>query len=140
MKSHEAFPSNYLKAADLNGKRPIVTITHVTSEDLGGDTKRAVHFKGTDKILILNRTNWNTIAEVTGQDDDENWTGHQVVLYATKVDFQGKRTDAIRVEAPPRTKPATKPATEATADEVFGTKKPVSSTGLGDNDEDAVPF
>ncbi len=140
MKSNEAFPSTYLKAPDLNGQRPVVTITHVTTEDLGGDTKRAVHFKGTDKVLICNRTNWNTIAEIAGKDDDDEWAGTKIQLYSTKVDFQGKRVDALRVCEPPSTsksaaaakgKPA-KPPVVALGEDFQG-----DDSDLGD---DAIPF
>lgn len=105
MKANEAFPSNFLKAADLGKARPVVTISGIRSDKIGDDERRILSFKGKDKELVLNRTNWNMIAEVTGQDDDDNWIGHQVMLYATRVDYQGKRVDAIRVDYPPRHAP-----------------------------------
>jgi hypothetical protein len=97
VKLSDAFPSNFLKAADLQGRRVIATISHVTFEDIG---KPVVYFKGKEKGLVLNKTNGNMIAEVTGDDDTDNWSGVSIVLYPTRVDFQGKRVDAIRVDKP----------------------------------------
>jgi hypothetical protein len=100
MKLSEAFPSNFLKAADLQGRRVTVTISHVKFEDIGDDHKPVVYFRGKDKGLVLNKTNGNMIAEVAGNDDTDNWGGVAIVLYPTRVDFQGKRVDAIRCDRP----------------------------------------
>jgi len=52
MKISEAFPSKYLKAADLNGTPVRVKIKYVALEDVGGqgnpeDTKPVISFTGT---------------------------------------------------------------------------------------------
>ena len=101
MKAHDVFPSTWLAASDLGTARPTVTIDRVdwaTFQD--GTKKRAIYFVGKDKALTVNATNWNMIAEVTGCDDDEDWPGHRIRLYATRVDFKGKMVDAIRVDKP----------------------------------------
>lgn len=95
-----AFPSNYLKAADLQGRRVPVTIANVTMEDIGGDYKPVVKFQGKDKGMVLNKTNANMIAEISGSEETDEWSGVQIMLYPTKTDFQGKRVDAIRVDYP----------------------------------------
>ena len=91
MKVNAAFPSNYLRAADLDGKTPNVTISHVKSENIGDDLKLVVYFEGKDKGLVLNKTNATTIVELTGQDDTDNWKGYRVKLFTAKVEYQGKR-------------------------------------------------
>jgi hypothetical protein len=105
VKTSEAFPSNYLKAADLNGKAVKVTIESVSLENLGNerqpDYKPVMHFVGKEKALVLNRTNSNRIEEATGSDEMNDWTGWSITLYGCKVDFQGKRVDAIRVDDRP---------------------------------------
>jgi hypothetical protein len=101
MKAHDVFPSAWLSASDLGTARPTVMIERVDwATFTDGTKKRAVYFAGKEKALTVNVTNFNAIAEITGEDDDENWPGHRIRLYATKVDFQGKRVDAIRVEEP----------------------------------------
>ena len=97
---NDAFPSKYLKAADLKGKSVALTVTKVASENIGDDLKLVVFFKGTDKGLVLNKTNANSIAAVTGSGDTDDWTGKKITLFPTKVEFQGKRVPAIRVEEP----------------------------------------
>lgn len=138
MKLSDAFPSTFLKASDLNGQRPVVTISHVKFEDIGGDHKPVVYFRGKDKGLVLNKTNGSMIAEIAGDDDTDNWGGTRFVLYPTRVDFQGKRVDAIRVDyapsagqpqaAPPPPPPAPTPPTQ-----------PAREPGFDDGD-DGIPF
>lgn len=102
MKLNDAFPSTWLKAADLTGVRARVTISHWKMEDVGDGHKPIVYFRGRDKGLVLNKTNGNMIAEIAGNDDLDEWAGTTIVLYSAKVDFQGKRVDAIRVDYPPK--------------------------------------
>ena len=97
-----AFPSQYLKAADLQGRRVTVTIADVKMEDIGGDHKPVLRFQGKDKGMVLNKTNASLIAEIARSDETDEWSGVKIVLYPTKTDFQGKRVDAIRVDDPAR--------------------------------------
>ena len=101
MRTSEAFPSNYLKASDLNGRAVRVTIESVSMEKIGDDRKMVLHFVGKDKGLVLNKTNANRIVEAVGSDETDDWEGTRITLYACKVDFQGKRVDAIRVDDRP---------------------------------------
>jgi hypothetical protein len=82
--------------------------------------KPVLHFRGTDKMLVLNKTNATSIAKFCGDNTDE-WQGNEVVLYPTKVDFQGTRVDAIRVKEPPRTGTAS----ASTNDEPFSDPIPL---------------
>ena len=100
MKRDDFFPSHYLKASDLQGKRVPLTVREVTREESGGETYPVVHFEKTEKILRLNKTNWSTLEELAGSEDSDAWGGTAIVLYPTKTDFQGKRVDAIRIDAP----------------------------------------
>lgn len=102
MNINEAFPSSYLKATDLNGKEPNVTISHVTMEKLGDDTKMVLYFNGSDKGMVLNKTNAMNIAGWFGPETD-GWTGQRIKLVCAWVDFQGKSVQALRVRpADPR--------------------------------------
>ena len=100
MNIDSAFPSTYLKASDLGGKTPRVVMSHIKMEDLGGDHKPVLYFKGHEKGLVLNRTNSNNIAATYGTETD-NWPGKEIWLYQTMVDFQGRSVDAIRVRTTP---------------------------------------
>ena len=98
MRISAAFPSQYLKAADLQGQTIRIKISHVAMEDIGGDQKPILYFADTEKGMVLNKTNANSIAGVHG-DDTDNWHGHTIDLYEAQVDFQGKSMPAIRVKA-----------------------------------------
>ncbi|MGP1257068.1 MAG: hypothetical protein ACTS10_21810 [Kiloniellales bacterium] len=99
MRISSAFPSNYLKASDLQGHEPTVTIARVAMETVGDDHKPILYFQGKEKGVVLNKTNANNIAMLYG-DETESWTGKPITLYSTWVDFQGKSVEAIRVRPP----------------------------------------
>ncbi len=101
MKIGTAFPSNFLKAEDLRGRAVKVVIDSVTEEKIGEDRKPVLHFAGKDKGLVLNKTNAARITEALGSDETNDWEGATITLYATKVEYQGKRVDAIRVDDRP---------------------------------------
>ena|SRR5439155_8307044 len=92
------FPSKYLKAADLQGKSTILTIALIAMETIGSDRRAVTYFQEIEKGLVLNKTNANTIKEIAGSAETGDWIGTKVVLYPTRVDFQGKRVDSIRVD------------------------------------------
>lgn len=101
----DAFPSNYLKASDLKGTQPVVTIDRVEFEPIGRqrEMKPVLYFVGKEKGVVLNKTNANKIAELCGARDTDEWTGFQIKLFATHVEFQGEQMEGIRVKAaPPR--------------------------------------
>ena len=99
-----AFPSRYLKAADLGTSRPVLTISEVLMEDIGKgaskDRKPVVYFQGKDKGMVLNKTNAAMIKKITGTPDTDEWTGRQICLAAVEVEFQGDVVMAIRVREP----------------------------------------
>ncbi len=100
MKINSAFPSDYIKSSDLGAKRVGAIIDKVTVEKVGEDQKPVVWFVGKEKGLVLNKTNANMIAEIAGTDETDDWTDIKIVMYVAKVDYQGRRVDAIRVDYP----------------------------------------
>lgn len=94
-----AFPSDYLKASDLEGDRTLV-IKDVSIETLGSgknkENKPIIHFKDEEKSLACNKTNAATIKGLYGPDTDD-WKGKPITLFPTEVEFQGDMVDAIRV-------------------------------------------
>ena len=108
MRIDSAFPGQYLKAADLQGKKVTVTMSHVDMEEIGSDHKPVLYFIGKDKGLVLNKTNSNTIAAMHGY-ETEDWQGKSITLVEAMVDFQGRTVAAIRVysQRPNASAPAT---------------------------------
>jgi hypothetical protein len=121
MNINTAFPSKYLKAADLGEATPVVTISHVDMELMPGDAKEmrpVAFFEGKQKGVVLNRTNSNAIAQIAGSPETDDWAGVQVQLYVAIVSFKGEEVEAIRVRAPRvAAKPKPKPAPVAEPDE-----------------------
>jgi hypothetical protein len=116
MKMSEAFPSKFLRAADLpEGASIPVVIDKVTLEEVGEDreTKPVAYFKGKQKGLVLNKTNAGVIADAYG-DESDGWTNKPINLVVSKVLFQGKFTPCVRVELPKKLRTqAPAPVTEA---------------------------
>jgi hypothetical protein len=109
VKISAAFPSNYLKAADLNDRNVKVVMDRVEMEDIGGDHKPILYFQGKEKGLVLNKTNSNNISAAYG-DDTDGWSAQELVLYPAMTDFQGKTVPCIRVRAPTaKDRPVLKP-------------------------------
>ena len=96
----EAFPSNWLKAADLNNRTVKVTIDKVIFEEIGQnkDKKPVIYFDKVKKGLVLNVTNARAIESVHGK-QFEGWTGKEIELFSMMVPFQGQNVPAIRVRA-----------------------------------------
>lgn len=101
---NDAFPSNYIKAADLKGRQITVKMDRAEYETIGNDRKLILYFVGKDKGMVLNKTNANNIASAYGEDTDD-WRDQEITLFEAMVDYQGKTVPAIRVRVPPR-KPA----------------------------------
>jgi hypothetical protein len=103
-KLDDVFPSKFLKGGDLS--KPItLTIERTPLEPLKSSDgkeqiKTVLYFVGAKKGLVLNKTNWCAIADITGDDDSDNWPGHKIELYPTKTQMGPKMVDAIRVRAP----------------------------------------
>ena len=113
MQLSEAYPSNYLKASDLQGRDVVATIESVTLEEIGQgadkEKKLIIGFKGKEKKLVCNKTNAGTIGQLYG-DETDDWIGKQVILTARDVEYQGKTTLAIRVSLKKPAQASGKPA------------------------------
>ncbi len=96
----DAFPSNYLKAADLNNRTIKLKIDKVIFEEIGQnkDKKPVMYFADVKKGLVLNKTNATTIGAAHG-DQMEGWAGKEIELFSTMVPYQGQNVAAIRVRA-----------------------------------------
>jgi hypothetical protein len=105
MKISTAFPSNYLKASDLNGQNVTVIMSRVAMEQIGKDREErpVIYFRNHEKGMVLNKTNTKKISEIFGDETDE-WSGGEIILYPAMVEFQGDTVEALRVRhAPKRT-------------------------------------
>jgi hypothetical protein len=106
MKMSEAFPSKFLKAADLQGRALTVTIERVEMDDPSGKEgkgdepmKPIVYFQGKQKGLVLNKTNAGTIAHHYS-DESDAWVGKALELYPDTTMYQGQMVPCLRVRVP----------------------------------------
>jgi len=85
MKKHDLFPSKYIKAEDLAEEVQVIIADLETEEMTGRDgkpeKKGVLYFKGLDKGLILNKTNWDRIEAQHG-DESDGWVGKKITLFA----------------------------------------------------------
>jgi uncharacterized OB-fold protein len=99
--------SKFLKKEDV-GNGVLVTIRGITKENTSmegaePEHKAVVHFDEMDKPMVLNPTNGQIIAQITGIDKDieRAWIGKKIVLYTDpNVQYKGKIVGGIRVRAP----------------------------------------
>ena len=133
---NEMFPSRILKAEDLKGKPWVLHIVSAPNEVLKfngqEDTKTVLYFKGTKKVLPLNKTNWESVEMILGPDSDD-WPGGKIEVYPTVTDLRGKQTDCVRVRRP-STNGGIDVAKSATPAKVKA--KPAADDGM----DDPIPF
>lgn len=126
MNINDAFPSDYLKAADLKGRDVNLTVSGVAIEKLGDDTRPVVSFTGTKKKMTLNKTNANRIAAMHGLDTDD-WIGKGITVFPTECEFRGDMVGCIRVRSQ---------APSVNGQSVIAEPEPLHEPV----DEDSIPF
>jgi len=99
--------SGFLKKEDV-GTGALLTIASIKKENVAKDGapeefKVVAYFAESEKGMVLNSTNAQMIAKLTGVENqiDTGWVGFQIVLYDDpNVSYAGKITGGIRIRAP----------------------------------------
>lgn len=86
----------------LPGEEIIATIKSISNEEVtGADGKKeicsVVHFSEKIKPMILNATNFKTIAKLFKTPYIEQWIGRKIQIYTEKVKAFGDIWDALRI-------------------------------------------
>jgi hypothetical protein len=105
MKASEFETSNYLNAksaGQYNGET--LTIYEVKSEIVRENKKLVIGFESVEKLLIVNKTNRNALADAFG-DETNDWLGRKVICHLTRVMYDGNLTPSIVLEPVTRLKP-----------------------------------
>ena len=144
-KISEMRESKFLRQEDV-GRGVLATITccvqkNVAMEGADPEHKWCLMFAELDKPLVLNATNIQLAAIITGSDDTDEWIGYKVVLYTDpNVTYGGKLVGGIRIRKP---KMSTPPPAAATKPSVKSSRPvPMEPSGPSDEmlSEDEIPF
>ena len=113
---------HYLKKEDLpdpvNAELLWVKEEKVTAHGKDATTRLVAYFEGLSKGLVLNMSNCETLLEMTGIDDPNEWKDVALQLYVDPdVTYGGKKIGGIRIRKPalisvPRPKLRLKPVQE----------------------------
>ncbi|MFA5381939.1 MAG: hypothetical protein WC356_02150 [Candidatus Micrarchaeia archaeon] len=130
-----------------NDVEPAILVTiesceevNVAKEGAEPEYRWAMHFKDMDKPLILNSTNGQIIAAITGSNEDSGWIGKKIVLYnEPTISFGGKITGGIRVRAPRNVVPAKPTPPQARGLNPNGTKLPANFNPNTDAPDEMPP-
>jgi len=105
MNINDAFPSKYLKSSDIDAlpaKEAKMTISNVAIEDVGTqdspEHKPVIHFHGTEKGMVLNKTNAMAL-EVDFGPETNSWIGQKVAIFTQPVMFSGRQVRGLRLRA-----------------------------------------
>ena len=100
VKRSEAFPSRWMSAADLNGKPDVATIKVVAQETVQGSQKLVVYVTSKYKPLILNKTNFDSIAAIADSGETDDWPKTKIEYYPSTVPYNGEIRDCVRIRRP----------------------------------------
>ena len=96
--------SRFITKNDISGPTT-VTIKKVIEETVGTPPEKrpVTHFDEMDKGLITNATNLESIAEIAGSRDTDDWQRTKVELYVDESvrNLQGVTVGGLRVRAAP---------------------------------------
>ena len=116
-KNYKSFNSSYIGGWTFEDGDKTFTIRDVVPQMVRNEKnqteeeKLCVLFKETDKPMVLNSTNNDTITKVIGSGLFDDWIGQRIVIGTEKIRAFGDRFDAVRVR--PVKPQEVKPASEA---------------------------
>lgn len=103
LKVSETYPSQYLTAADLHGKRLRVSIASVEEVEVPDFNDKSitrrrilVGFKGANKKMLVGARNANILADAISDDCDQ-WVGQTIELFAQRESVAGVLKDVLKV-------------------------------------------
>lgn len=104
--TNQMLESKYLKQSDLSSG-PVrwtcagVERANIAREGAAADYKWLLHFRESQKPLVLNNVNIQLAEQAFGSGDTDDWQGQAIVLYVDpNVMYQGKLVGGIRLRAP----------------------------------------
>jgi hypothetical protein len=96
MNVHEMYRYNYMKSDDLNGQALCLSITECLAEKVGGDERLVLAFFEVPSLMILDKINVNTLADLYGPETSE-WIGKTIRLAPSTTLFLGQVVKYVRI-------------------------------------------
>ena len=124
--NYNEYFKNFLGGWSFEKGDETLTISDVTTEEMydsqNGGKKEApcLHFKEKELPMVLNKTNADTVARVTGSEIPNEWIGKQIVVGQSKIRAFGKESLAIRVRDEKPKGKTTKKATKSQLETIQG--------------------
>jgi hypothetical protein len=96
MNVHKMYRYNYMKSDDLNGQALCLSITECLAEKAGGDERLVLAFFEVPSLMILDKINVNTLADLYGPETSE-WRGKVIKVTPSTTLFLGEIVKYIRI-------------------------------------------
>ena len=96
MNVHKMYRYNYMKSDDLNGQALCLSITECLAEKVVGDERLVLAFFEVPSLMILDKINVNTLADLYGPETSE-WIGKTIRLAPSTTSFLGETVKYIRI-------------------------------------------
>ena len=96
MNVHKMYRYNYMKSDDLNGQALCLSITECLAEKVGGDERLVLAFFEVPSLMILDKINVNTLADLYGPETSE-WRGKVIKVTPSTTLFLGEVVKYIRI-------------------------------------------
>ena len=96
MNVHKMYRYNYMKSDDLNGQALYFSITECLAEKAEGDERLVLAFFEVPSLMILDKINVNTLADLYGPETSE-WRGKVIKLAPSTTLFLGEIVKYIRI-------------------------------------------
>ena len=96
MNVHKMYSYNYMKSDDLNGQALCLSITECLAEKAEGDERLVLAFFEVPSLMILDKINVNTLADLYGPETSE-WIGKTIRLAPSTTSFLGETVKYIRI-------------------------------------------
>lgn len=114
MDFRDLYAGKYLNTSDVKEKPFRGTIVRAKAEEMkDGKVKAVIYFEGRDRGLVLNGTRHDTLIQITGSANSEDWIGTKIDVRDGMTNYGGKPTGCIVIS-----KPAVKKTAEQKAAEV----------------------
>lgn len=99
MDVEDKFSGDYVTSEALKDNAELckpLEVVDVILEEVGKEERVVIAFKGVEKTLVVNHTNFKVIKEQLGSETD-NWIGAKITLAVKDALFNNKKVDSVRI-------------------------------------------